>query len=241
MKENTQKLGAYAFNYNDLSNDQIEAINMLEEEGLEFISSPIQIKHGTLMFKDTKLKNVRYSITKSGYARRYISDPVPYYHGGGLVHYQLNKKRPEGGHMNGEEYVVSRILKPGDYSGLADDIARVIEKYRYQELGDKYTNENKKEDMRAKTINEYSEPSDPEEEHFKYLKDSGQLKSFDDDSISNEEDIDNASTNEIIRETSRALEELFQQAAENGLDFEMLKDLSAEALDQIDWVEAGQM
>jgi len=46
-----------------------------------------------------------------------------------------------------------------------------------------------------------------------------------------DDDIDNAATNE----------ELFQQAAENGLTFEMLRDLAEQALDQVDWVAAGQM
>ena len=60
----------------DLSNDQIEAVNMLEEAGLDFVSSPAQIKHGTLMFKDPMLPGVGYSITKTGYARRHVEgDP----------------------------------------------------------------------------------------------------------------------------------------------------------------------
>jgi len=56
-----------------------------------------------------------------------------------------------------------------------------------------------------------------------------------------DDDIDNAATNEVMAETSHALEELFQQAAENGLTFEMLRDLAEQALDQVDWVAAGQM
>ena len=112
---------------NTFNNDQVEAINMLEEEGLKLISTPLQIKHGTLMFQDTKLKYVRYSITASGYARRHI------------FHLESYFKRE-----------ASRILKPGDYSGLAEIILRAVNKYRR----DNNVSENKQETIRAKKVNE---------------------------------------------------------------------------------------
>ena len=109
-----------------LSDDQIEAINMLADEGLEFISTPRQIKNGTLMFRDTKLKNIKYSITASGYARRHV--PRRSYandvklRGSSTV---INKRRTKGAYTQ-----LSSVLRPGDYSGLADDITRVVDTYR---------------------------------------------------------------------------------------------------------------
>lgn len=45
----------------------------------------------------------------------------------------------------------------------------------------------------------------------------------------------------IMAEVSQQLEILFQEAAEKGLSFEVLYDLTTRALDQIDWAAAGQM
>jgi len=146
---------------NKLNSDQIEAINMLEEEGLEFISTPLQIEHGTLMFKDSKLPHVSYSISKTGYARRHINWFNPHAIGsrsggeykGETAVYQLNKKRfsnREQAKQNIDHSLISRVLQPGDYSGLADVILRVLPKYRKNNI----PNENKQETMRAKTINE---------------------------------------------------------------------------------------
>jgi plastocyanin len=145
-------------NYQDdqFTEDQIEAINMLEEEGLKLISTPLQIKNGTLMFKDTKLKNVYYSITKSGYARRHLKGEVFSPWARKLIPqnamYQLNKKRSESMYSASEDRYteLSRITQPGDYSGLADIILRVVNRYRHNNH-----NESKQENnLRAKTVNE---------------------------------------------------------------------------------------
>ena len=110
------------------------------------------------------------------------------------------------------------------------------------------TQKNESLDMkRAKYVKESLE----EDEFSQYdldnedFQDSKDVDDFDDESDNYEpegdDDIDNAATNEVMAVTSHALEELFQQAAENGLTFEMLQDLAEQALDQVDWVAAGQM
>jgi hypothetical protein len=44
-----------------------------------------------------------------------------------------------------------------------------------------------------------------------------------------------------MAELSQGLDNIFQEAAERGLTFEIIQDLVAQSLDQIDWVDAGQM
>jgi hypothetical protein len=211
-----------AFDESGLTEDQIEAIHILEDIGLDFVSSPAQLKHGTLMFRDPMLKDVGYSITKSGYARREIvtSHGYPW---SAKDHYQLNAKRPKGmggGFMTDQGYIPSRIRKPGNYVALAEDIKRVVEKYRKSELtrgGGKYTEpeerehmefENKQEDMRAKTVLNEKGPEDhPANARQKYLM---------------------------------KFTRLCQEAANNGLEFEVIQELVESALNEIDWVWAAE-
>lgn len=203
----------------DFNEDQIEAINMLQEEGLELISNPLQIKHGTLMFKDTELKNVYYSITKSGYARRHLKGEV--YSPWSRTHipqnamYQLNKKRPESMYSASEDRYteLSRITQPGDYSGLADIILRVVNRYRHNNQ-----NENKQENtMRAKTINE----GNWTENRFYESK-------------PDKEFVDSHDDAELIEQ----LQDILQKLANKDVQFETLQDIVNNAMNQIDWAYA---
>jgi len=79
-------------------------------------------------------------------------------------------------------------------------------------------NENKNEDMRARTLNEND---------FELWSDDD-----DEDNLEDTEEYD-------MGEVSSQLEEIFQDAANKGMPFEVIRDLVDQALDQVDWVEAG--
>lgn len=99
----------------------------------------------------------------------------------------------------------------------------------------KYVNESL-DDM-LKEVDEhpdiYPYPPVPDDEDPKWLHD---------DSGPDDEDYDEETDKtEFMAELSEVLQHVFQEAAENGLTFEVVQDLVAQALDQVDWVEAGQM
>jgi len=77
----------------------------------------------------------------------------------------------------------------------------------------------------------------------KYVKEV--LYENEEDFFKKNRDVDDAQyendTAEVMANVSQTLRELFQKAAENGLTFEMLQDLSEQALDEVDWVKAEQM
>ena len=144
--------------------------------------------------------------------------------------------------MSFGQYIPSRILfkneyGKADYVKLANLTKGVIEKYRKVNVGThigggpfvntyekpedreymELENENKINDMRAKTINE----SDFD------------LWDDDDDKLT---DV----SSKIISKFSSIWEKSFQQAANSGLEFEVLQDLINQALDQIDWEYAAK-
>ena len=71
------------------------------------VSTPRQIANGTIMYKDTLLKNVYYTFHKSGYfRRRTLTSPCnTHFCGRKYEHYQLNRQRTQNGY-------VERILVP---------------------------------------------------------------------------------------------------------------------------------
>jgi len=75
-------------------------------------------------------------------------------------------------------------------------------------------NENKNEDMRARTLNEND---------FELWSDDD-----DEDNLEDAEEYD-------MGEVSSQLEEIFQDAANKGMPFEVIRDLVDQALDQVDW------
>jgi len=194
-----------------LSKDQIEAVKLLKEYGLKFISSPLQLEHGTLYFEDTKMNGIFYSITASGYARRHDKNSTSYGYSPEDRSYQLNKTIRTKSSYPGDSVSVSRILKPGQYFELAKDIVRAIEMYRGREWNKSYMREYKNniKNMRAKTINEDIYADDQE-----FNSQDNELKS--------------------------QLNILFQQAAEKGIDFDSLKEIIDEALNEIDWTYAKE-
>lgn len=151
MTENVNE--RYIKSLSGLSKNQKKAVQILEDIGLELISSPRQLANGTLYFEDTKMEGTFYSITATGYARRHDTTQM----GGGMRgmyqpperKYQLNKQDFS------EDREVSRKLKPGDYAGLAEDIVNAVKVYRTRSWNKQYVKESKKENItRAKTVNE---------------------------------------------------------------------------------------
>jgi len=149
MNNNTKK-----FDSTGITPEMERAIMMLGDAGLVLTSRPAQIRRGTLEFKDARAgRDERYSITKSGYVRKFTESGT---WSRGMHGYQLNAKRkePYSSYDEQGDYVLSRVLKPGDYVGLAEDILRVLRHGRNR-------NESRQEGTRAKTVNEeaYDDPS----------------------------------------------------------------------------------
>jgi hypothetical protein len=129
----------------------------------------------------------------------------------------------------------------------ASEVANeIMEKYYLTPVARKrlrMKNENKLEDMRAKTVSEDYKDIPPREESTFQPPDydeHGKRYLSDDDDDNDDENMGEYEQ-EDIAELSSQLEELFQSAANKGMPFEVLQDLIEQALDQVDWVEAGQM
>ena len=116
-----------------------DAIQKLEAFGLVNITSALQTKRGNLAFKDPqtvarkdlngKNMNHEYTITASGYARKWITaGPFTRAYDRLLVGYQLNKIEKV---YTSERAIkwnmpdVIRVKLPGDYDKLADIVIRI--------------------------------------------------------------------------------------------------------------------
>jgi hypothetical protein len=131
--------------------------------------------------------------------------------------------------VNSQEADIEELAKYLMDNFYLTPIARKKNKMKMQENNStttkrgKYVNESLEDELNEDDLELWSEEGEEDE-----IADSGY------------EYADHADEN-MMAEVSQELEILFQEAAEKGLSFEVLQDLAAQALDQVDWVAAGQM
>jgi len=108
-----------------------KAIKLLNTHSLSVVSTPRQMKNGTIMVMDDFFGD-KFTIHSTGYARKRVQGWT------GLNHYQLNKvtKEKERSHVfNGKTYTHmarERILLPGKYMELAEMVIKKANRDRIQ-------------------------------------------------------------------------------------------------------------
>jgi hypothetical protein len=98
----------------------------------------------------------------------------------------------------------------------------------------------RKDMSKVKFVKENLNESNYDDHDLDWIKDDNEIESDVTETEDNDAD-DDVSTKEASDNLSETLVNLFQEAAENGLTFEMIQEISLNALDEVDWVEARQM
>jgi hypothetical protein len=102
----------------------------------------------------------------------------------------------------------------------------------------------RKDMSKVKFVKENLNESNYDDHDLDWIKDDNEIESDVTETEDNDADDDaddDVSTKEASDNLSETLVNLFQEAAENGLTFEMIQEISLNALDEVDWVEARQM
>lgn len=86
--------------------------------------------------------------------------------------------------------------------------------------------------MKSKYVKESLNESRLNEDDFELWSEDDDKENFHEMSEIEEED---------VAEFSSQLEQIFQAAANKGMPFEVMQDLVEQTLNEIDWVDAGQM
>jgi len=103
-----------------LSKGKKYAVDFLKSLGLQHISTPLQLKRGTLIFLDSK-NNVEWQISGTGYLRKRDLNKKPSYYGGGPEWQMIYSHFPPQYQQGGKKF-----LQDDEYMDMAEKLSEKI-------------------------------------------------------------------------------------------------------------------